>query len=140
MAADCQGIRTKCRARAFLFVASVLAPFHLVGARGANATAAPHIAVYKQVLREVSFGAWHTFGANPPADSKVANGVRTETTCPSFCYQITLVNDGTVDLQGVSVTDAAIDITACSFPATIPTGVTVMCVVTGVAVCEDTTN
>ena len=118
---------------------SILAPFgFLVSIASAQTT--PHIAVFKQVACVQPGGVCDAFGANASTENKVANGVSGDATCPSFCYRITVINDGDVDLQNISVTDATLNIASCSFPTTLAIGQSVTCTVTGVTLCQDTSN
>jgi len=73
--------------------------------------------------------------------AKIARGVKSDSTCPAFCYRITVRNCGEVDLVNVAVTDDHLDLSGCSFPARINAGAAALeCIVEGVTLCENTTN
>jgi hypothetical protein len=98
----------------------------------------PQITVQKQVVCELPGPTCDTFGAYPA--NKSATGVKGDTTCPAFCYKITVINSGQVDLNNVTVSDPTISLAGCSFPTTLPIGGSASCTVTGVTLCQNTTN
>jgi hypothetical protein len=73
--------------------------------------------------------------------AKAASGVKNDTSCPAFCYRITVRNCGPVDLVNVTVTDDQLDLSACDFPTRLNVDDPVReCIVRGVTLCENATN
>lgn len=77
------------------------------------------------------------------AYAKTATGGKRidDSQCPAFCYRITVRNCGAnVPLRNVTVTDDHLDLSGCNFPSNLAPGESASCVISGVTLCENTTN
>jgi hypothetical protein len=70
----------------------------------------------------------------------VAYGVKTDTQCPAFCYQLTITNSGPVVVTDVVVTDPNLDLSGCTFPTSLAVGESATCIISAVERCVSLQN